>query len=160
MYNSVGMYDITAQPLAGKELTGEKLYAAIDNHYSDLGSYAGRPFGEWFRFVKSIPYVSDMERFPQRLLEVVPRPAYILDRNLFPRIDCKKKSILIGSWAKANGVPFRLIAVSDRADKEATHVFPQLDFGNGWVNTDATLPEYFIGRGQGPSVTFAAELKR
>lgn len=156
----MGVIKLKTEPLAGKELTGQKMYATVDANYADIGGGMKMPFQAWYDYVRQIPYISDSERFQDRLLEVVPRPAYCMDRKLFPKIDCKKKSILIGSWAKGNGVPFRFVAVSDRPDGEATHVFPQLDFGDGWVNADATLPEYFIGRGQGSTVTSATELGR
>lgn len=152
------MISVFAQPLEGKELTGAKMYALVDEYFTDIGSMRALPFLRWFEYVRSIPYVSDIERFPGRLLEVVSRPKYLMDRKIFPKIDCKKKSVLIGAWARANGFPFRFVAVSDRRDKEATHVFPQVDFGRGWVNADATLPNYIIGQGQ--PVTFAAELQR
>ncbi len=152
------MFTIVAEPLQGKELTGERMYAFVDRYFTDLGAWLRRSFMDWYNYVKSIPYISDVERFPDRILEIVPRPKYLLDRSIFPKIDCKKKSILIGAWAKGNGIPFRFVAVSERPDHEVTHVFPQVDLGKGWENADATLPEYHFG--QGFNVTFATELQR
>ncbi len=158
MYHIEAMITVKTEPLAGKELTGQNMYRMVDMYFGDLGPALHNSFSTWFDFVKNIPYVSDIERFQNRLLEIVPRPKYLLDRAMFPKIDCKKKSILIGAWAKGNGVPFRFVAVSDRPDHEPTHVFPQVDFGAGWINADATLPEYRLD--QGFPVTYATELLR
>lgn len=149
---------IATQAMQGKEVTGEKMYRMVTDFFRDLGPWLARSFQDWFAYVRAIPYVSDVERFKDRVLEIVPRPKYLLDRGLFPKIDCKKKAILIGAWAKGNGIPFRFVAVSDRPDHEVVHVFPQVDFGRGWQNADATLPEYEFGQGF-PQVTFATELR-
>lgn len=146
------------QDHGGKELTGSEMYAMVDDFWKDIGSHAAEPFASWYNLVKMIPYVSDGTLFPKSIVELVPRPAYLLNRNYFPRLDCKKKSILIGAWAKANGYPFRFLGVSGTPDKNVAHVFPQIDFGNGWVTVDATLPEYRIG--QGFPITYAVELQR
>lgn len=140
----------------GKELTGHEMREMVKGYWMDLGSFLRWPFAAWFDFVRLIPYESDEEKFPERTIELVPRPAFLLNRHIFPRIDCKKKAILICAWAEGNGFPWRFLAVSARADKAVHHVFPQIDFGNGWENVDATFPEYAIGQGQ--SLTFAAEL--
>lgn len=140
----------------GKELTGHEMHKMVSDHWADLGHFVNWPFSAWFDFVRLIPYESDDSRFPARVIELVPRPAYLLDRNLFPRIDCKKKSILLGAWARGNGFPYRFIAVSHRGDKAIHHVFPQIDFGRGWVNADATFPDFHVGQSQ--PATFAAEL--
>jgi hypothetical protein len=140
----------------GKELTGAEMHRLIRGYWSDLAGVLSCPFPQWFDSVRLIPYISDEERFPGRVIELVPRPAFLMDRNLFPQIDCKKKSILLSSWAWGNKIPYRLLAVSHRPDKEVHHVFPQIDFGNGWINADATFPQYRIGMPQ--PVTFATEL--
>lgn len=160
-----GVYDLgtvvslRVQELQGKELTGEEMYSLTESFFADIGSRAREPFSSWFDYVKMIPYESDEDKIPERVVEFVARPLYTMNRAMLPRIDCKKKSILIGSWARANDLPYRYIAVSDSPDREVSHVFPQIDFrdGRGWVNVDATLPGNKIG--QGYQVTFAAELK-
>ena len=129
----------------GKERTGRAMYAMVSDHWRDLGIYLAFAFPDWFALVRSIPYLSDDERFPNRVLETVSRPAWSLDPRLLPRIDCKKKAVLIASWAKGNGFPFRFIAVSHDKSKTIHHVFPQIDFGHGWVNVDATFPTFGIG---------------
>lgn len=150
--------EVLAQELTGKELTGREMYGAVEAYWGDLGPFLSWPFSAWFRYVSLIPYESDERRFPWRVIELVSRPAFLLDRTLFPKIDCKKKAILIGAWARGNGYPFRFLAVSSRGDKEVHHVFPQIDFGNGWVTVDATFPDFEIG--QRHDITFAAELSK
>jgi len=140
----------------GKELTGEEMHKMVADFWPDLGQYRYFGFCDFFDVVRRIPYESDEERFPTRVIELVPRPLYILDRRIMPRVDCKKKAILMGAWARANDFPYRFIASSERPDKEIHHVFPQIDFGDGWVNVDATFPTYSIGRGY--PVTRAEEL--
>lgn len=152
----LGAVEFLAQEFEGKEATGHEMRDTVDRYYSDLGNYLGWPFSAWFDFVRLIPYVSDDTRFPERIIELIPRPAYLLDRGLFPQIDCKKKAILIASWARGNGLPYRFLAVSSRLDRRVHHVFPQIDFGAGWVTADATFPDFQAGQAQ--PLTFAAEL--
>lgn len=132
------------------------MHKMVRGYWSDLGPYLSWGFSPWFDFVRVIPYESDEKRFGGRVLEVLSRPSYLLDRDIFPRIDCKKKAILIASWAYGNGLPYRFLAVSSRPDGQVHHVFPQIDFGAGWVNCDATFPEFEIG--QGHSITYGTEL--
>lgn len=152
-----GTVKIRVQDLEGKEVTGREMYQASKDFAGDLGPYSAWPFAAWFDFVRLMPYESDESRFPWRVVELVPRPAYLLDRSLFPEVDCKKKAILLGAWAHANHKPFRFLAVSSREDKQIHHVFPQIDFGDGWVTVDATFPEFRIG--QAHPITYAAELR-
>lgn len=128
----------------------------VRDYWPDLGRYLLYPFPAFFDMVRKIPYESDEERFPARTVELVPRPLYILDRSVMPKIDCKKKAILVGAWAYGNHFPYRFISSSERPDKAIHHVFPQIDFGFGWHNVDATFPSYAIG--QKYPVTYAEEL--
>lgn len=132
------------------------MYRMANQYWMDLGSFLAWPFSAWFDYVRLIPYQSDSSRFPGRIIELVSRPAYLLDRGIFPTIDCKKKAILIGAWARAHGFPYRFLAVSMDEDGHIHHVFPQIDFGRGWVTADATFADFEIGRGF--DVTRAEEL--
>lgn len=142
----------------GKELTGREMHKMVKRFWPDLGAYINYPFPRFFDHVRRLPYQSDEEIFPERTIELVPRPRYILDGNTMPKVDCKKKAILIAAWAHANGFPYRFIASSEKGTKEIHHVFPQIDFGRGWVNVDATFPHYEIG--QSYPVTYAEELTK
>lgn len=136
------------------------MYQFAENFSSDLGGLACYPFPDFFSRVAEIPYQSDDDLFADvpGIVEVNARPALLLNRRIFPALDCKKKAILIGAWAHANGVPFRFLAVSEMPDQVVHHVFADVDLGDGWKTADATLPHYRIG--QAFPLTFATELQR
>lgn len=139
------------------------MYEFATQFCGDIPALNRTPFPVWYTRVKGIPYRSDDELFPEdpnRIVEVLARPGYLTDRNIFPSLDCKKKSILIGTWAEANGCPFSFLAVSELGPRpqDIHHVFPVVDFGRGWRTADATLPEFFVG--QVFPITYAEELQR
>ena len=146
----------------GKELTGRYMYHFAENYSSDLGGLRSLSFPAWYDRVKSIPYRSDDELFPEeagRVVEVVARPGVLLSRRIWPGLDCKKKSILCGAWASANRRPFAFLAVSEIPSREIHHVLPVIDFdGRGFRTADATFPEYEIGAAF--PITYAEELPR
>lgn len=145
-------------PLDDKDQTGRSMYELVEDCHADLGEYRKWPFEAFFDHVRKIPYLSDDKRYVGRIIEELSRPRYILAGVLGP-IDCKKKTILVGAWARANGYPFRFLAISERGDKKIHHVAPQIDFGNGWVNVDATLSDYSIGM-PWSKATYVEELSR
>ena len=148
---------IESESHKGKERTGAQMRETVNRFYSDLGRFLLWPFAAWFDYVKVIPYAADEDVFsPDRIIEVVARPSYLLDREIFPFLDCKKKAILIASWARGNGFPFRFVAVSNMPDKHIHHVLPQINFALGWENCDATFPTFEIG--QANPATYAVEL--
>lgn len=133
------------------------MYAVVRDYWGDLGDYVHWPLTAWFDFVRLIPYEADNTRFPTRILELVARPKYLLDRALFPALDCKKKSILMGSWAQGHGYPYHFLAVSQRPDGGIHHVFPRIRAPTGeWMVADATLPDYQLGCSN--PITHAVEL--
>jgi len=138
------------------------MYHFAEEYAGDLGHLASLPFPSFYERVKDIPYQSDDEIFPEerdRILEVVARPALLLNRNVFRRLDCKKKSILCGAWAARNRRPFAFLAVSEMPSREIHHVFPVIDYdGRGYRTADATFPEFRIG--QAFPITRAEELLR
>jgi hypothetical protein len=156
------MIHLGTVPHGGKELTGRYMYHFATEYASDLGGLKGLSGAAWHDRVKSIPYISDDELFPEepgRIIEVVARPGLLMNRRIFPRLDCKKKSILMGAWAAANGRPFCFLAVSELPSREVHHVFPVIDFdGRGFQTADATFPEFRIG--QDFPITYAEELPR
>lgn len=143
------MVKIQREPYTGKELSGERMYEMCFDFYRDLDGLETLPFQDYFDLVKEIPYASDSDISPNEDAEITARPAYLLSRSMFPSLDCKKKSILIGAWAQAQNppVPFRFLAVAEYPNLIIHHVFPQLDFGMGWENCDATFSTYKIGMG-------------
>lgn len=142
----------------GKELTGRRMYQLASIFWPDLGKHLGKSFPQWFDYVRRIPYLNDAEKFKDPAVELVGRPSILLDRSFMPRLDCKKKSILIGAYCEGNRIPWRLIAISELPSRRVHHVFPMVKFGRIWATADPTLPGYRIA--QGKSFTHAEELAR
>lgn len=134
---------IAFHKLNSKDQTGAEMYRLIDLYSGDINriNFKGKPISQlnmfdYFNFVKNIPYRKDISG-----IEVVSRPKKIIE-NKNSGMDCKKKSILISSYLKNRGIPFRLIASSKRPDKRIHHVFPQMKINDQWVNMDATYSNY------------------
>lgn len=127
------------------------MYRMVEQFHGDIGGMAGRPLAEFFGYVKQLPYQRD-----KRGSETVARPALLLSE--FLALDCKKKAILIAAWCKANGIPYRFIACSERPDKMIHHVFPQAAIGKKWRNLDATYSKYRLFQKK-PGLTRAEVLK-
>jgi hypothetical protein len=72
-------------------------------------------------------------------VEVIARPKHLLNQAM-AGLDCKKKSILVGSYLKGKNLNFRLIGSSNKKNKNIHHVFPQVKSGSVWKNLDATYP--------------------
>lgn len=137
------------------------MYHFAENYPSDIPGLDKIPFSLWYARVRAIPFKSDdaiLPDDPEQVLEVLARPGILMDRNIFPCLDCKKKSILIGNWAAVNGRPFVFVSSSEIPSGEIHHVFPMVDLGRGFETADATLPEYKIG--QRFPITYAEELQR
>lgn len=137
---------ISSEDLTSKEQTGAEMHRLINTYYNDVNNTIvsnGEKYlplseltvEEAFDFVKNLPYKVDTAP-----IEIVSRPS-ILIKNSSNGLDCKKKSILICSYLKSNGIPFRLIASSQRPDGRIHHVFPQMKLNKKWCNLDATYPE-------------------
>ena len=135
----------------GMEAVGREMHRAVRAHSADLGKLAGLGLEEFFAMVRNIRYADDESLFATSSVELTPGPQTILR---MPAIDCKKKAILMASWAKENGVPFRFVAVCEDGTGIAHHVFVQFPGLLHWKNIDATLPEYRIGDDK-PLVTHA-----
>jgi len=140
------------------------MYQFAENYSDDLGPARYQRLPSWYDSVRRIPYQSDDDLFseftdrPDDIVELVARPKYLMDRRLFPALDCKKKAILIGAWAKANDIPFAFVAVSEYPDKHIHHVLPLLCLDGEWITADATFPKYSLG--QDYDFTRVEELRR
>lgn len=155
------MWKIDAFPHGGKGLTGKLMYHFADAYCEDLGLNRHARLPAFFADVRRIPYRSDDELFPSDandVTEIVARPKYLLDRRLWPALDCKKKAILMGAWAACNGIPYAFVAVAEYPEKSIHHVFPLLFVDGEWITADATLPENYLG--QSFPLTKAEELTR
>jgi hypothetical protein len=138
---------ILREPLIDISQTGKRMYDLVEMYHTDLYDISvmlhnvalpvnNITLEQWFDIVKNIPYKEDKEP-----IEVVARPKIILQQW---KADCKKKSILIGSYLRCRYKAFRFIACSERKDREVHHVFTQGFLSGAWRNLDATYPEYEI----------------
>jgi len=148
---------VSYQDHEGKELTGREMYRLAEIYSSDLGEFAAWPFSAFFDYVRCIPYLSDEDRFPSRMVEVLSRPKYLLDRSIFPRIDCKKKAILIACWAKCKNISYRFVAVGELGGP-VSHVFCQVKESGTWCTMDCTIPGLYTPGAPMPTVTSAFEI--
>jgi hypothetical protein len=139
----------TVLPLHDKKQTGEAMYNICYQYKTDLqriglknGNGTVSPLSElslsdYYDFCRRIPYRED-----RRPVEVVGRP---LELVKLPSMDCKKKAIMIGSYASYKKIPFRFIASSNRPSGVIHHVYPELLVNGKWTTYDATYRNYFIG---------------
>lgn len=123
----------------GKEAVGREMHRAVRLYSSDLGRYTEMSKRGFFDMVRKIPYSDDESLFGDESIELTPGPKTIL---AMPAIDCKKKAILVASWARENSVPYRFVAVCEDGSGIAHHVFPQLMNCGEWETADATFPSY------------------
>jgi hypothetical protein len=141
---------VETEPLFDKKQTSDKIKKIVAKFYTDLAAVEiiqdGEPIraadmdlNQFYNFVRSIPYRRD-----KKPREIIARPFLILKHNRLG-MDCKKKTILIGAWARWHNIPCRYIGSSTRADHKIHHIFPQLKISGDWINVDATYPEYRIG---------------
>ena len=127
---------IGIQTLFSRNTTARQIENSA-KHFRDLGFLLDTTLEQFFNFVRRIPYKMDSESW-----EIVARPAYLLDKNRFPALDCKKKSVLILAWLYAHGIPGRLVGISELPSKVIHHIFPQAFINGKWRNLDPTYPEF------------------
>lgn len=135
---------IKSETLFDKYQTVVEIKRMIREFYKDLLNFpnlVNMDIQEYFDFVKNIPYVRDVPK-----IEVVSRPNFLL--TVFDALDCKKKSILMGSFMKLKygDGSYRLCLSSNSPDKVIKHIFTQIKMGDGWVNADATYAKNSIGK--------------
>jgi hypothetical protein len=118
---------------------------AVNKFSGDLNSFPSllnMPLPRFYDYVKKIPYVRDASQ-----QEVVSRPSYLLNGDIFPALDCKKKSILMGSYMKEKygKGSYRFCLSSNRPDGQIGHIFTQIRNGKKWMNADATYAHNRLG---------------
>lgn len=138
---------VTVKQLTDKSETADEMYRLVEAYSPDLRGFSaeGVPLDElelpaFFCIVASLPYRRD-----ETGVEVVSRPYHILDAN-FGSWDCKKKAILIASWLRENGIPYRFTAVSRKAGGRIHHVIVEAETAQGWEEIDATYPHNELGQ--------------
>lgn len=124
---------VTKTILHDVHLTGQQMARLVSLYWSDLGAWLDRPFLEYYRFVCSLPYVSDPDN-----VETVSRPLFTLNPDYRPR-DCDHKAVLLAAWWYGHGRPVRFVASSCKPSKTLGHVFIQV--GDG-LFFDATYNHY------------------
>lgn len=112
----------------------------VERFAGDIGDLKNLPLEGFYNYVRAMPYRRDPVG-----REVVSRPEYIMKYGQSLGRDCKKQSTLMASWAKLNGVPYRLCVVSGRPDKRPHHIFVKVNHGGKWIDADATYPDYKLG---------------
>lgn len=124
-------------PLTSKEQTGRAMYRMVEIGFAggDLSGAAKLPLPSFFDRVRRIPYRRD-----QKGREVVARPRILLSE--FSALDCKKKAILMASWFRAHGIPFRFLAVSENPSRKFHHVYVIAKVAGKWRPVDATYSHY------------------
>lgn len=134
----------TLTPLKNCEQTADEIARIVNRYYKDLNLIlyrrrSGRsgPIGkmtltEYYDFIKNIPFEVD-----EKPIEFVARPYYLMKRN---SADCKKKTIMIGSYLKLHGIPFQLVGSSIRPDRRIHHIFPRALINGKFRTIDATYP--------------------
>ena len=114
--------NIQQLPLRSHRQTAAFMKKCISKYYNDLNNiFAQNGFSKmrlsefslpkFYDYVKKITYKQDPE-----FNEILARPRIII-QNRHNGADCKKKSILICSYARCNGIPFRLIGSSSKKNK-------------------------------------------
>jgi len=142
--------NVDTEALFSPDQTIEKMYWLIDTFNHDLYQIKSgdkkapkASIRNWYDTVKKIPF--QLDRKP---VEVIARPKYIWKKK-YTGADCKKKSILIGSWCAVNRLPknaWRLTISSVRDDGQYHHVFPEIKINGKWYALDATYRQNEIFR--------------
>lgn len=138
---------LTKADLISKDQTGREMYRLIRMYSGDLKHvkvwyknkltpFSALPLKVAYNIVRRIPYRRDVKP-----IEVIARPREILKNRLLG-MDCKKKAILLSSYLRQRGLPYRLIASSRLQNRRIHHVFPQIGIFGEWLNFDATYPHY------------------
>ena len=129
-------------------MTVERIISLCNRFHSDLGPLSKLSREKFFDYVRSIPYRRDPKSLDDwgniEGIEVIARPAVLIEHQDVG-LDCKKKCILMVSYAIENGIPYRIVTSSRRPDKNHHHIFPQWKIGGDWKNADATYDFYRLG---------------
>ncbi len=108
---------------------------------------------EVFDYIEKIPYAYDREIWGNGVEGIV-RPARFRE---LPGLDCKKKAILVGCWARCNGLQYKFVAVDDTG-RGITHVFAAVEETPGnWVSMDCTVEGLFRPGSPMKNVVYAEE---
>jgi hypothetical protein len=133
------------EPLRNKEQSILRIFQICRQFHGDLDlialprgssevSLSSLDLLDYYDFVRSMPYRQDVEP-----IEVVARPQIIVERFLSGiGRDCKKASVMLGSYFTKKRIRWRLVTMSSRPDRQMHHIFPQIFLEGEWGNMDAT----------------------
>jgi hypothetical protein len=135
--------NVKAWPLESKYQTVREIKHAVKTYYKDLLNFPkliNMTTEQFYEYVKKLPYTKDMPD-----AEIVSRPQYLL--SIFNALDCKKKSILFGSFMRLKHGPgtYRFVLSSTRPDGKICHIFTQILSNGNWINADATYSHNVLG---------------
>jgi len=143
---------VEVKKLVSHRQTGARMAQIVRRFAGDLRlfQFQGKPLPQlplhkFFDIVKDIPYKQD-----KRGIEIISRPLNILTSPV-GGADCKKKAILVASWLKLNGYPWRFVATSMRADGKVHHVIVQGRIDGAWRDIDATYNTNQLYTSPGPT---------
>lgn len=106
----------------------------------DIAPYGHYSPGEFFNFLKGIPYHRDPDNE-----EFLQRPYYTLAGDR-PGGDCDDKAICSGAYAIIHGYPFRFVAMGRSKDKPLHHVATDMRINGGWIHFDPTYSDQVMGK--------------
>jgi hypothetical protein len=135
----------------GYRVVCKKMRDIVEEFHGDVAHLARLSTDELFSLVEKIPYVMDGDVWGGGR-EAIARPARFRELR---GLDCKKKAILVGCWARCRGIGYRFVAVDDTGNG-ISHVFAEVEEVPGWwVSMDCTIPGLFRPGAPMPNVRYA-----
>lgn len=137
--------EITRTPLRDVEQTIAAMIKVIYSCSSDCSKYASWSPERFYNLVRDIPYRADPKGN-----EHLQRPSVTLN-GWSPWNDCDDLAIVMCSYAREAGVPWRLAIggsvarvhpITKAAMVPFHHVWPEFKLNGRWVPMDATYPRY------------------
>lgn len=115
----------------------------IEKHYRDVSRFATMSIRQFYDKVRDLPYRADPKGN-----EFIQRPSSTLHGWSLWR-DCDDKAILLGAYAKAAGIKYRIAIGGSKAVQGPNgvtypfhHVWPEFFLLGKWFPMDATYPRY------------------
>lgn len=113
--------------------SGSNMERIVKTFSEDIEPLDSMSLMEFFNFVRKIPYCEDGE------IELLDRPKNLLNPELWPGLDCKKKAILIASYLQKRGLKWSFVAVCEKLGADIHHVYCLLKNGKKFFPLDATF---------------------
>jgi hypothetical protein len=131
--------------LNSRQQTANDIYKIAREYWTDLLPFQNWTLEQFYNYVHSIPFIADdIYSDDHNHYEIISRPLYLLDRELFPFIDCKKKTTLFASFAEMQGWTWILYAVSFEPGIEPHHILLLIWKNDDWLPVDANMPENYL----------------